>query len=154
MANTYKATGVNNLDLHVETETYYARIKKNGNTIRHAVGCDRRVAIKLKNEWVEEQRGKNSRVEGTLGSLVEPYHLWLKQQLAFKEISERTEDYKKELVTAARNTWQDFDKKRVGKLVKADLIYGHLRKGHSHAEAKTMRFVDEKDKQAITDFAI
>jgi integrase len=34
------------------------------------------------------------------------------------------------------------------------LIYGHLRKGHSHAEAKTMRFVDEKDKQAITDFAI
>ena len=37
MASAYKATGINNLDFHVETETYYARLKQNGNTIRQAV---------------------------------------------------------------------------------------------------------------------
>jgi hypothetical protein len=34
MAKYFDATGVNNPEPHVETETYYARIDENGNTIR------------------------------------------------------------------------------------------------------------------------
>jgi hypothetical protein len=38
MAKNFGAMGVNNPDPHVETETYYARMDENGNTIRHLSG--------------------------------------------------------------------------------------------------------------------
>lgn len=105
MASAYKATGINNLDFHVETETYYARLKQNGNTIRHVVGKNRDTAKKLKNEWIEEMRGKSSGVDGTLGSLVEEYYKWLDEQVNLQEIRERRrkcfvgmEPYKHEFV--------------------------------------------------------
>jgi hypothetical protein len=48
MASAFKATGINNLDFHVETETYYARLKQKGNTIRHAAGKNHQTAESVK----------------------------------------------------------------------------------------------------------
>ena len=55
--STYSRTAVNNLDLHVETETYYARCKVQGNTVRHAVGQDKYEAIKKKEVWIKKIKG-------------------------------------------------------------------------------------------------
>jgi hypothetical protein len=101
---TFRRTGVSNMDLHVATGTYYARIKKDGNSLRRAVGStsNKQAAIDAKGKWLKELRGSPSRVAGTLGSLVEKCHIWLNEQLVLKEISERTRDYKLELLAAIR----------------------------------------------------
>jgi integrase len=121
MASAYKATGINNLDFHVETKTYYARLKQNGNTIRHAVGKNRETARKLKNDWLEEMRGKNSGVDGTLGGLVEKYYQWLDEELALQHMSERNKEYKVSCLKEVRDAWRDFDLKRISALHKPDM---------------------------------
>jgi hypothetical protein len=116
--STFKRAGVSNLDLHVATGTYYARIKKGGNTLRRAVGSNKQAAIYAKETWLKELRGSPSRVAGTLGSLVEKHHIWLNEQLVLKEISERTRDYKLELLAAIRWHWTQFDKLPMGDFTK------------------------------------
>ena len=59
----YSRTGVSNLDLHTSSGTYYARIKLRGNTIREAMGQDRKKTIELTQKWVRKKKGENSRVE-------------------------------------------------------------------------------------------
>ena len=58
MASAYKANGIDNLDFHVETEAYYARLKQNGNTIRQAIGKNRDIAKKLNNKRLGKGGGK------------------------------------------------------------------------------------------------
>ena len=74
------------MDLHVATGTYYARLKRDGNTIRHAVGQNKAEAIEAKEAWLKELRGAPSRVQGTLGSLVEKYLKWLALGCSGREI--------------------------------------------------------------------
>jgi integrase len=119
--STFKKTGVSNLELHVATGTYYARIKTDGNTIRKALGTNRAAAITAKDKWVESIRGKKSKVEGTLGSCVELYHKWLGEQSKLKEISERTHEYKMSLLPAIRKTWQPFDLVSIADLTKTSI---------------------------------
>jgi hypothetical protein len=93
---SHSRTGVNNLDLHVDTGSYYAPIKLKGNTIREAVGKDKEKAIELAQKWVTKKNGENSRVDGSLGSLVEAYQRWLDEQVTLGEITPSTMDYKLE----------------------------------------------------------
>jgi integrase len=116
--STFKKTGVSNLELHVATGTYYARIKQDGNTLRKSVGSNKQAAIQAKDKWLEEIRGRSSRVEGTLGSVVEFYCKWLAEQQLLGEISDRTFDYKKSLLKAIRAHWTPFDKTNIGDLDK------------------------------------
>ena len=104
---TFKRSGVSNLDLHVQTGTYYGRIKQDGNTIRKAFSKNRRDSIAAKDKWLEELRGQPGRVAGSLGSLHEKYKKWIKEQKTLGDIkSDRTEEYKLSLFDAIRKTWK------------------------------------------------
>src|ERR1035437_531003 len=116
--STYSRTAVNNLDLHVETGTYYARCKVQGNTVRHAVGQDKDEAIKKKEVWIKKIKGENSRIPGSLGSLVEKYIEWLVEQVTLGEITESTKLYKLDGLKYLRNVWPDFDFMQLSKLTK------------------------------------
>jgi len=104
---TYKKSGVSNLDLHIQTGTYYGRIKLDGNTIRKAFSKNRRDSIAAKDKWLEELRGQPGRQPGSLGSLEEKYEKWIAEQKLLGDIkSDRTEEYKLSLFAAIRKTWK------------------------------------------------
>jgi integrase len=118
MSTTYKKTGVSNLEKMIETGTYYARAKIDGRTVRKAVGKNKEAAIAAKDDWLKNIRGKNSRVDGSLGTLAELYMKWLREQLLLEQIGSRTNDYKVECLAYVRAAWTDFDKVPVDKLNK------------------------------------